>query len=160
MKILIIDGHNALNKISFLKRKLDIDHEAARNSLIELVNSWRLKQNYSGRIYIVFDGQDDYLQQNNIKGPVTVIFSRTKERADDRIISMVRNTADRSLITIITCDEKDIGRACRPLGARIISPDFLMAAAPVNNKKETDKKLSLREEKEINDELIKIWNIS
>lgn len=80
MKQLIIDGHNTIHRIPFLKRQLDMDHESARQSLISLVQNWKLKENYSGKITIVFDGQDGYLQQNMNAGTIRVVYSGSEER--------------------------------------------------------------------------------
>lgn len=161
MKTLIIDGHNTIHKIFSLKKELAGSHEAARDSLVNLVNSWRFKKNYSGKIYIVFDGQDNHWQQGRMKEAVSIIYSKTNESADSRIISMIKNIRDKASLTVVTCDEKDIGSFCRPLGIKVIKPDFLIRKAPLKDSgKENDKKLPYNAEKEINENLKKIWNIT
>ena len=159
MRQLIIDGHNTIHRIPFLKRKLDKDHEVAREALISLVQNWKFKENYTGKITIVFDGQDGLIQQYSNTGTIRVVYSGAKEKADNRILYMVRNSREKSLLTIVTCDEKDIGHICRNLGAEVRKPDFLLKNKSEKRYSLDDKKIGYKEKQDIDNYCKKAFHI-
>lgn len=158
MKQLIIDAYNAIYKISRLEACLNTSNEHAREELIQFVLKWSRKCNYQGKIFIVFDGSDGFVQKNRTIGLATIMFSKSEEEADGRILSMVRNSKDRAVISVVTDDEKHIGSVCKSLGVTVLHPNFLLDT-PRKNKTKNDKELSYTIKKEINEDLKKAWDI-
>ncbi|MBL7070559.1 MAG: NYN domain-containing protein [Candidatus Omnitrophica bacterium] len=130
-KTFIIDGYNVIHKIPELCAKLEESLESARDALVIEIQSW--KRRYAdSKAYIVFDGKNEDIFDDlptRILG-IDCVFTRSKESADDRIISMVRNAEAPSLITVIS-DDNQVRNGCRMQGAQVQYSSFIS----INKKK-------------------------
>ena len=162
-KIIIVDGYNVINALPTLEVKIDQSLEAARLALANHLLKWK----NSFKIYLVFDGRNEMLTDNpaSLLSGIECIFTRSKEKADDRIIKMLRDfSADKVEITVISNDNY-IRNNCRAYGAHIEAPAYLLGKSRKDPNKKNDKNQSGGKiidpalEKEINDSLKKAWKI-
>lgn len=125
MKKIIVDGYNAIHKIPAMSDELDKSLSAARTALAIYMASWRGKGMHS-RVSIVFDGQDSVMKersQSKLCG-IDCVFARTREKADNLIIRMVRDAEDASKITVVS-DDNYVRNNCRAHGAEVKHVAFL-----------------------------------
>ena len=125
MKKIIVDGYNAIYKIPEISDKLDKSLSDARTALAMHMSYWRGKGMYS-RVFIVFDGQDSVMEerpQSKLCG-IDCVFARTREKADNLIIRMVRDAEDASKITVVS-DDNYVRNNCRAHGAEVKHVAFL-----------------------------------
>ena len=162
-KIIIVDGYNVINALPLFEEKIDQSLEAARLALARHLLKWKS----SFKIYIVFDGKDDMLANNptSVLYGIECIFTRSKEKADDRVIKMLRDfSSDKAEVTVISSDNY-IRNHCRVYGAHIEPPSYLLGKSRKDPNKKNDKNQSWEKiidtalKKEINDSLKKIWKI-
>ena len=124
-KIFILDGYNVIYQIPELTAKLEESLAAARSALAMHMAGWR-RSRVNAEILIVFDGRDsDFMDysRTNISG-IDCVFTRSKETADDRIISMVRDSKEPSGVTVISADNR-VRNSSRAQRARVEYPAFL-----------------------------------
>ena len=124
MKI-ILDGYNVIHKIPLLSAKLDKSLQEARTALAMHMLTWKPKNRY-GEICIVFDGQDSVREGSSCTKlcGIECVFTRTEEKADNLIVSMVRNAKDASRITVVS-DDNYVRNNCRAHGAVVEHASFL-----------------------------------
>ncbi|MCQ9207490.1 MAG: NYN domain-containing protein [Omnitrophica bacterium] len=133
MKKIIVDGYNAIHKIPEMSNELDKSLSAARTALAMHMASWRGKGMYS-RALIAFDGQDSVMKgssQVKLCG-IDCVFARTREKADNLIIRMVRDAKDASKITVVS-DDNYVRNNSRAHGAEVKSVAFLRSPTGKQN---------------------------
>jgi predicted RNA-binding protein with PIN domain len=163
MEILILDGYNVIHKIPKLEKHLNISYEDARMVLINFIKIWKYEHKFNDKIYIVFDGEDGFIKQSEtFYNNIICIFTKTGEEADDYIVSMVRDTKNSKIITVISNDGKLKGR-CSNQGASTEEPSFLLQPPKSYNNRlrnpQTKEEISNAKKKEINKLLKEKWNI-
>lgn len=171
MRQLILDGYNVIHEIPRLKKALGQSLEGARSDLCGFMQVWKNNHEYSGKIKIIFDGDDAFAGNSKSSGSINCIYTKTGQKADDCIIGMVRESKNRPGITVISNDGYVKG-TCSSLGASTRQPAFLLAPAQIKAQKTTGrkniknsnnakipKKVSASAEKEINDFLKEKWKI-
>ncbi len=175
-----------------LKKSLSLSLEAARTALINFMQIWENNNSYKGRINIIFDGTDEFDNNSQVSSgncqpsstnnrsthnnkstnyynqttrSINCIYSKSGQKADDYIISMVRDTKNRSCITVVSNDNYVRG-TCSSLGAATEQPAFLTAHSKTKARKITGQKntrgiskVSIKAEKEINEFLKEKWKI-
>lgn len=99
--------------------------EDARKALAALILTWKMTRNYKGKIRVVFDGRDGIYNRDDTICGINCIYTGSKQEADDRIISMVRNSPDAANITVISNDNY-VSNNCRSHGATVKPPGFLL----------------------------------
>ena len=127
MKKIILDGYNVIHETPELALRLKDSLEAARKALAFHVSDWRRKYS-SADVCIVFDGKDtEGINHSSIRlCGIECIFTKTDEKADERIISMVRKSEDPRSIVVISGDN-NVRNNCRAHKARVEYSTFLMA---------------------------------
>ncbi len=121
MKILI-DGYNAIGRISSLKAYFPSDLERGREEFRELLR--RFKKVKGHKITVVYDGpggmwgKESYRKSAGIKE----IFTSEMDQADDVIMRMARKDPDG--LMVVTADRR-VSSACRKAGAAVMSPEDL-----------------------------------
>ncbi len=153
MKTIILDGYNVIYKIPELAIKLDESLSAARTALAMHMSNWGRKYLYQ-QIHIVFDGQDSATRgysQTALHG-IECSFTRTKEEADDRILSMIRKSKEPFNITVISADNR-VSNSCRTHGVSVKPPSFLEQTTKKTNRKNLGitKRINYKQNKEIID---------
>ncbi len=128
MKTFILDGYNVIHAVPSLARKLDQSLEAARSALVSECRVYHAQQKHAA-IYIVFDGTrseaEADLRQERVGG-IVVIFTRQRETADDRILSLLRTDRGRNEFVIVSNDTYVLNNS-RAHGARVMSVDEFYA---------------------------------
>jgi len=137
MKTIILDGYNVIHKMPGMKKKLAESLEVARKTLAVYLSGWR-RRYPDAEVSIVFDGKDSEFpggQKTSIAG-IRCIFTRSNETADERIISLIRNSQNPRNITVIT-EDNSIRNSSRAHRAEVKAIDFLL---PRGKKKEKTSK--------------------
>ena len=120
MITLILDGYNVIHGVPELERKLDQSLEAAREALVSFCQAYRARRGDVQRLYVVFDGNDAYAGGPSAdRGGVTVLFTRSQEEADDRILRLIKDDGARSRFVIVSNDNYVFNNA-RAHSARVI----------------------------------------
>ena len=86
MRILVVDGYNAINKIPRISDISDRSLREARMAVTELARAFKKKSGCIQELYVVFDGRTEYRSQN-IPRPSEHVFSDTG-RGDKKIIEV------------------------------------------------------------------------
>ena len=102
MKILVIDGYNVINRISYLSKIADQNLQEARQAVSELANKYKRKDGGISEVYVVFDGKDQY-RNLDIPSPKEHIFSDTGE-GDRKIIDTVKKVCDKGVVIVVSDD--------------------------------------------------------
>ena len=102
MKILVIDGYNVINKISYLSKIADRNLQEARQAVTELADKYKRKDGGISEVYVVFDGKDQY-RNLDILTPKEHIFSTTGQ-GDRKIIETVKRASDKGIVTVVSDD--------------------------------------------------------
>ena len=158
MNQLILDGYNVIYKIPQLRQHLEKSLENARIALASFVLTWGRTHNHKGKITIVFDGRDSICSNagNNLCG-VNCVYTKTKQEADDRIISMVRNSPHSKEIIVIS-DDNYVTNNCKVHGAQVKSAGFLSQSKAPEGALD-DKSIDRKTESEINEWLKKQYGM-
>jgi predicted RNA-binding protein with PIN domain len=116
MKVLIVDGYNAIYKIPQIDAIMDDNLEDARKAITALAKEYQRKDGGIKEVYVVFDGKNEY-EGLSVNKP-NQIFSGTGE-GDRRIIKL---TQDKSVLfhVIVVSDDNRVGNSCRAAGATVI----------------------------------------
>ena len=170
MQKLIVDGYNVIYKIPKLRAVLDKSLEKARNTLGSFLLAWKKEAGFHGKIIVAFDGQsENILDQMSSYHGITFLFSSKEEDADCMIISLLKENANssRAKITVVT-DDNYIANHCRVYQAEIRSVAWLSSTESTQkadrstkgrNASSTQKRISRKNQQEINQYLKGIWGI-
>jgi predicted RNA-binding protein with PIN domain len=162
MKQLIVDGYNVIYELPVLKKNLLLSLEDARTALVNFMQIWANNHSYKGKINIVFDGTDGFTHNSQAPHGINCIYTKSGQKADDYIICLVRETKNRTAITVVSNDNYVRG-TCGSLGAATERPSFLVDSPKIKKRKisgqKSAKKISPAQEKEINEFLKEKWGI-
>ena len=117
MKVLIVDGYNAIHKIPEIDDSLDGSLEEARSRITDLAKEYKRKDGGIAEVYVVFDGKDEYRELSFDKP--NQIFSKTGE-GDRKVIRLAQEKSD-VFHVIVASDDNRVGNSCRAAGATVIS---------------------------------------
>ncbi|OGW76874.1 MAG: hypothetical protein A3I73_06500 [Omnitrophica bacterium RIFCSPLOWO2_02_FULL_45_16] len=117
MKVLIVDGYNAIHKIPRIDSLLDDSLEEAREAITKLAKEYQRRSGGIAEVYVVFDGRDEYGQLSFNKP--NQIFSKTGE-GDREVIRLTQEKTDKFHV-IVASDDNRVGNSCRAAGATVIS---------------------------------------
>jgi len=122
----VLDGYNVIYAVPECKRKLDQSLEAAREYLIHCCAGYT-ESRKDLSIFIVFDGKSDFWDMPIPgKNQVKVIFTQNNEKADDRILEMLRDTKFKGEVTVVSRDNYVYNHS-RAFCAKVISPEEFFA---------------------------------
>lgn len=119
--MLLIDGYNLLfAMVRGDHARFDVDVE--REHLISLLQRYKRKK--GACIVAVFDGnhftQSMLIGDSTVRDGIKIIFTRSGESADDRIVEIVAKERDRKGIKVVTSD-RAIVNAVEKLGSQTVS---------------------------------------
>ena len=157
MKQFILDGYNVIHKIPQLAAHLSTSLEKSRKSLANFMLNWKMQHAYNGKICIVFDGRDGIIGNSGSLCGIKCIYTKTKQEADDRIITMVKSSRDSKTITVIS-DDNYVQNNCTVHGATVNAAQFLLEPSK-SKTKQLEKEISPAAAKDINDFLKKQWGL-
>ena len=163
--VAIIDGYNVINRVEIFRRHLDVSLLSARQALVRYCSRWLLDRRDYDEFVIVFDGNSSVMPYSvESRQGVRVLFTQTKEEADDRILAILKDNVDRSACVVISSDNYVAGNA-RILGAKVVDVDDFIRRLSVRNgqavgrRPDVDDALSPAEERVINERLKKEWGL-
>lgn len=117
MKVLIVDGYNAIHKIPELDDLLESSLEEARRAVTELAKEYQRRTGGVSEVFVVFDGRDEYSGQSF--GRPGQVFSKTGE-GDRKIIRLAQDKST-SFHVIVASDDNYVGNSSRAAGATVIA---------------------------------------
>lgn len=117
MKVLIVDGYNAIHKIPEVDDLLDESLEDARNAITDLAREYKRRHGGIAEVHVVFDGRDEYRGLSFSKP--NQIFSGTGE-GDRSIIRLAQDKAKKFHVIVVS-DDNRVGNSSRAAGATVIS---------------------------------------
>ena len=165
MAELILDAYNVICRIPSLRDKHRANLEKGRKELLLHMSEWTRTSGFKGRIILVFDGQDGIAGGLGVRAPgIDAVFTKTGEKADDRIISIVHASSNKASITVVS-DDIEVKDACRKMGAAVKPVSYLEAGPKTGSNKPRvsvgfdKKKVDNYTEYLINEELKKEWGI-
>ncbi len=128
MRLILVDGYNAIRSSPTLVRLEDRSLEEARSALIAMVSASPRFQRDS--VVIIFDGAMDgrTFASGSRLGHISVQFSPRGRSADDVIKERARQAPDPSAVVIVTND-LDIKLYCQGLGCSTTSPENMLSQA-------------------------------
>ena len=170
--IYILDGYNLIHRIPRWRRQLDISLERGREALLSYCRHWMQARGDVWLFYVVFDGDSDVMASHSSSGPgIRVVYSRTGETADDRILDIVHEFGECCRYVVVS-DDRYVSRNANGLSAETMSVDAfaavlnLKAGASRGNKQRgstsgsgSDDKLSAADQKSITESLMREWNV-
>lgn len=162
-KTFILDGYNVIYKLPSLEAHMTHSLNSARNALAVYMATWKINNDPTAKVCIVFDGRDGIAPDgsNASLHGINCVFTHTNEDADDRISLLLKNSKDTKNIYVISADNK-VANICRVYGACIKHPAFLeegkikkQRTRPIESKKTMDQATISK----INKELKSVWGI-
>ena len=117
MKVLIVDGYNAIHKIPEMDDLLDESLEDARNAITDLAREYQRRVGGIAEVHVVFDGRDEYRGLSFNKPDQ--VFSGTGE-GDRKIIRLAQDKSEKFHVIVVS-DDNRVGNSSRAAGATVIS---------------------------------------
>ena len=116
MKVLIVDGYNAIHKIPEIDDLLDESLEDARNAITEMARAYQRRDGGIAEVHVVFDGKDECrgISFNRLNQ----VFSRTGQ-GDRSIIHLAQDKSSKFHVIVVS-DDNRVGNSCRAAGATVI----------------------------------------
>jgi predicted RNA-binding protein with PIN domain len=147
----IVDGYNLVHKIPEIKSS-----SAPCSELLTFIYKNKLTGSSRNDVWVVFDGGRPPYHINNFQ--YRVIFSG-QESADDRIIKKAEQAKNKKQIIVVT-DDRQLAYRARSLGGKSIRVDEFISK--IKRKKKKEKKEEIKDikysvQREITEELKKIW---
>jgi len=158
MPQLLLDGYNVIHKIPQLRDHLTQSLEDARKALANFMMTWARTHNHKGSIIIVFDGRDGIINSNQSLCGIKCIYTKTKQDADDKIISIVRNSQNKKDITVIS-DDNYVTNNCKAHGAIVMSAQYLLQEHKAAPNGDPEKLIDDKTANEITDMLRKEYGL-
>lgn len=119
-QIIIIDGYNAIHRVAAWKQEMNKSLEQGREALLRYCTRWIRTRGDVWTFYVVFDGESGIGNSRSQAGQgVRVVFTHSREEADDRILEILREYGERFRYTVIS-DDNYVRRNARSLGANIM----------------------------------------
>lgn len=144
----IIDGYNLVHKIPEVKGS-----STPCSDLLTFICKNKLTGSFNNDVWIVFDGGRPPYQINNFQ--YKILFSG-QESADDRIIKKVEQAKNKKQIIVVT-DDRELRYRAKSLQAQTCSVDEFISKIKKKEKKEEVKDIKYSLQREITEELKKIW---
>jgi predicted RNA-binding protein with PIN domain len=117
----LIDGYNVMHRLPGFPELIASDPEEARERFLRLLAPLALRGKEAWTV--VFDGPGG--GRDRSPGPIDVVFAKD---ADTWIMTELRGASRPGEMSVVTSDEKDIGRAARAMGATVLSAGDLIAS--------------------------------
>jgi predicted RNA-binding protein with PIN domain len=158
MAQLILDGYNIIHKVPQLRDHLNQSLEDARKALANFILTWARTHHHKGSISIVFDGRDGIINSSQSLCGIKCIYTKTKQEADDKIISIVRNSQNKKDITVIS-DDNYVTNNCKAHGATVRPTQHLLQEHKPACNIESEKLIDEKTANEITDMLKKEYGL-
>lgn len=164
-RLMILDGYNVIHKIPELSGDSRRSLRERREALIRFMQKWQQANSFKGKICIVFDGRDGVFGGEGNSGyGMECLFTATKEEADDRIITILKQAKDVSGIIVVS-DDNYVRNNCKAYSVDVKPVSYLLRASqsakPGSGRRhrEGEKRIDQATKNAINHELKKQWGI-
>ena len=150
MLVYIIDGFNVVHKLSDLRKST-----SPQKDLIHYIKVKKLTGSKNNRVIVVFDGTPDFGFSEKEFG---VLYSMQRS-ADEVIIEKVVDMRNRSNVVVVT-DDREIRDKVKAYGVRLLAAkEFIFPKKKnyKNDKKDSSKDISYSLQRQITQEMRKIW---
>jgi predicted RNA-binding protein with PIN domain len=107
MKHFLIDAHNVIYTSQLFKKQLDNSLDHARNSLLQMINSYSQKYP-SYKFTVIFDGKIGY--NSTYSSNISVVSSGNKE-ADELIRKKISKTNSTKNLAVVSSDHEVVSYA-------------------------------------------------
>lgn len=167
---MIVDGYNVIHRVPVLRNRLANGLEAARRGLIQYCAEWMTRRRDVYLFFLVFDG-DSSVHGEDVGGApgVRLIFTRSGEAADDRILQLVGERESISRCVVVS-DDLYVTRGSKGQATEIMTATQFLAVLreevhgdESNEGRSTtgDDKggLTPNQTKAINNELMRAWGL-
>ncbi|OYD16840.1 hypothetical protein CH330_01700 [candidate division WOR-3 bacterium JGI_Cruoil_03_51_56] len=132
--VFIIDGYNLIHKMPDLVPLVNDNLERAREVIINLLVRFKARKKI--RVVVVFDGKDAGQSAKFSSRGIEILFSRLPEKADNRIVKMIRAAKHPKAWTVVSSD-RWIGDQAQTFGAKTIpAEEFARLLKPDNRSEE------------------------
>lgn len=170
--IYILDGYNLIHRRPEWREQLDVSLERGREALLGYCKRWMLMRGDVWLFYVVFDGDSQVMASHSSAGKgIRVVYSRTGETADDRILDIVQELGERHRYVVVS-DDRYVVRNSKGLSADVMSVDDFAAVLTkaksgsvgktrggIKHDCSSDDKPSGLEAKNITESLMREWNV-
>ena len=164
MRALVIDGYNVIFRTSYLCKIANKDLMRSRNEVTKIARQYQRKIGGIDKLKVVFDGQDKY---QGISCYSDQKYSATGQ-GDIEIVRTIEQFATKYNVTVVSNDNF-VRNNARAHGASAIGVDEFLnignanvgAIVPNGPKSKTNvgKKVSEKQAKKINKDLMKEWGL-
>jgi len=120
--------------------------------------TWARTHHHKSSISIVFDGRDGIINSSQSLCGIKCIYTKTKQEADDKIISIVRNSQNKKDITVIS-DDNYVTNNCKAHGATVRPAQYLLQEHKTASTAESEKLIDDKTANEITDMLRKEYGL-
>ncbi len=182
-RIYIIDGYNVIHRVSRWEAHLNVSLERGREVLLAYCQRWMKTRGDVWLFYVVFDGDSGVTASHTSSGPgIRVVYTRTGETADDRILEIVHEFGEGCDYVAISDDRYVTGNATRLSASVMSAREFAAVLDPgpekvqpqrkqrglggkssrdvdPNSRDNTAGKVSPQDAKRITDSLRREWNV-
>jgi predicted RNA-binding protein with PIN domain len=170
--IYILDGYNLIHRVPRWREKFDISLEQGRNALLGYCRRWVQTRGDVWLFYVVFDGDSAVMASHSSAGPgIRVVYSRTGETADDRILEIVHEFGEKCRYVVVS-DDNYVARNARGLDAETMAADTFAAVLNAKSSKTCSKRRGISQNdfgendkpdgqtaKSITESLMREWNV-
>ncbi len=117
----IIDGYNAIHRVRKWQQIMEVELARGREALCAYCAEWMTVRNDAEKFIVVFDGDSNAspFSRDSYRG-VNIVYTRTGETADSRIISLVEEMKTPQE-AIVVSDDGEVMKRCGMAGAEISS---------------------------------------
>ena len=165
-RVVILDGYNVIHKIPALEAQFRQSLEASRRALLRMCREWTATRRDVWRFWVVFDGDSDVIGTGTEGGQgVVPLYTRSGETADARIVSLLSSRSGDYRFAVVS-EDNFVRRNARALGADVLRVSDFTAAHRRGRSRRARKagggdkaSLSSGQEREINEELRRVWGV-
>jgi predicted RNA-binding protein with PIN domain len=170
--IYILDGYNLIHRVPHWRDQLDVSLECGRDALLAYCRRWMQSRGDVWLFYVVFDGDSAVMASHSSAGPgIRVVYSRTGESADDRILEIVHEFGEKCQYVVVS-DDNYVARNAKGLNAETMSADVFAEVLSAKSSKTGSKRRGISKNdfgeddkpdgqtaKSITESLMREWNV-
>lgn len=99
----LIDGYNLMHQFPEWQKRIQTDLTSARNRFLACLS--RFAQTKRVRITVIFDGQEQRIQDSHSHG-IRVLFSKPPQKADDLLKKCIAKKEGEKELIVVTSDQE------------------------------------------------------
>ena len=164
----IVDAYNVIHQSPPMRACLRRSKETARDSLIAFCIEWRSRRRDADAFWVVFDGDPTISAASSARAiprHVHVVYAASGEKADGRILEMLDASPAPGRCVVVTADRR-VAEGATLRGAHVWTPAQFLGllrspprTAAGDFSGDNKNGLSGREQKQINDEMKRVFGV-